>query len=183
MQPLNSSRVIILDRDGIINQDSKDYIKSVDEFNFLPGSVDAIAKLTKAGFRIGLATNQSGISRGYYDEAELHKIHKKMLDSIHISGGKIDEIAFCPHLPEALCDCRKPKPGMLLDLANRFACNARDIIFIGDKLTDILAALSIGAEPMLVYSSMTDENILDKYANLQAFSSLAECADHIMNNL
>lgn len=179
MKPINTKKVIILDRDGVINEDSKNYIKSADEFIFLPGSIDAIALLTKKNFKIGLATNQSGIGRGLYDKDGLNKIHQKMLTAIIKAGGKIDEIAYCPHLPEDLCNCRKPKPGMLVDLANRFNCKTSDMIFIGDKTTDIMAALSVGAIPMLIYSSMTDKSILDKYVDLLSFSSLAKCVTYI----
>ncbi|MDF1757369.1 MAG: D-glycero-beta-D-manno-heptose 1,7-bisphosphate 7-phosphatase [Legionellaceae bacterium] len=181
MQLTAPSKVIILDRDGIINQDSVNYIRSADEFIFLPGSVDAVARLTIAGYKIGLATNQSGIARGYYDESTLSKIHNKMQTAITDAGGEISEIAFCPHLPSAGCECRKPRPGMLLDLAGRFGCSPADIIFVGDKITDIQAAIAVGATPMLVYSPMTDKTKLDDFSPLSAFDSLAECADFIIN--
>ncbi|OGV34577.1 MAG: D-glycero-beta-D-manno-heptose-1,7-bisphosphate 7-phosphatase [Legionellales bacterium RIFCSPHIGHO2_12_FULL_35_11] len=173
-------KVIILDRDGIINHDSEYYIKSIDEFVFLPGSVDAIVKLTKNHYRIGIATNQSGIARGLYDTDILNEIHAKLQATISNAGGKITEIAFCPHHPEDLCSCRKPKPGMLLDLANRFKCKPREMIFVGDKETDIMAAKAIGAEPILIYSSMTKPNLLTKYPALQAFASLAEYVDNLL---
>ncbi|NCX96883.1 MAG: HAD-IIIA family hydrolase, partial [Chitinophagia bacterium] len=109
----NKARVVILDRDGIINQDSLHYIKSLDEFIFLPKSAEAIANLTKAGYKVGIATNQSGIARGYYSHQTLKAIHAKMLEGINAVGGKIDAIEYCPHAPVEACSCRKPEPGML----------------------------------------------------------------------
>jgi len=182
MQPLDPHPVIILDRDGIINEDSPYYIKSVDEFILLPGSVQAIAKLTAAGFRIGVATNQSGVSRGYYDETKLAAIHAKMLYHVRTAGGRIDEIAYCVHLPEEGCRCRKPNPGMLHDLATRFACETHEMIFIGDKITDIQAAEAAGAKPILVRSPMTDEHALQRYPHVPVFDSLAACVDHLIGN-
>src|SRR5690606_8623490 len=106
MQP-----VILLDRDGVINYDSMEYIKSVDEFEFVPGTLEAIALLTRAGYRIGVATNQSGVSRGLYDEETLQQIHEHMCQQIRACGGDIAAIAYCIHMPDADCQCRKPKPG------------------------------------------------------------------------
>lgn len=181
MTQSNTLPVIILDRDGIINEDSPYYIKSEDEFIFLPGSVDAIARLTAAGYRMGVATNQSGVSRGYYDEAKLAVIHEKMMYHVLAAGGRIDEIAYCSHLPDDECMCRKPKPGMLFDLAARFVCTTRDLVFIGDKITDIQAAEAAGARPILVVSPMTDQDSLQAYPHVPVFSSLAACAEHLIN--
>lgn len=180
MTQVEKPRVIILDRDGIINQDSPNYIKSVDEFIFLPGSINAIARLTQAGYKIGIATNQSGIARGYYSEDTLKQIHATLRAKVSKHGGRIDEIAYCPHAPIDACNCRKPKPGMLLYLAEKFAVANKDLIFVGDKRTDIEAAIAIGAKPMLVYSAMTEENIADDYKNLDKFNSLAECVDYLL---
>ncbi|MDP3705859.1 MAG: D-glycero-beta-D-manno-heptose 1,7-bisphosphate 7-phosphatase [Legionellaceae bacterium] len=177
MTQLSTLPVIILDRDGIINEDSPYYIKSEDEFIFLPGSVEAIARLTASGYRIGVATNQSGVSRGYYSEAKLAAIHEKMMYHVLAAGGRIDEIVYCLHMPEDECLCRKPNPGMLFELASRFACAPSDLIFIGDKITDIQAAEAAGAKPMLVLSSMTDQNTLQSYPHVPVFSSLAECVE------
>lgn len=176
----NNSQVIILDRDGIINQDSQHYIKSADEFIFLPDSAKAIGELTAAGYKVGVATNQSGIARGLYDHNILHEIHEKMLAGIAEHGGQIDFIEYCPHMPQAACACRKPQPGMLLSLANMFAVAPEKLIFVGDKITDIKAAEAVGATPMLVYSQMTDEDALAAYPSLLRFASLKNCVEHIL---
>lgn len=175
-----TSRVIVLDRDGIINQDSVHYIKSVDEFIFLPDSARAVAELSNAGFAVGIATNQSGIARGYYDHAILQQIHAKMLAGIAEHGGHVDAIEYCPHLPQDACACRKPQPGMLLSLASKFAVEPAELVFIGDKITDIKAAEAVGALPMLVYSQMTDKNALAAYPRLLKFTSLKECVDYLL---
>lgn len=171
------SSVIILDRDGVINHDSPHYIKSPEEFVFLPGSLEAIRKFTTAGYQIGIATNQSGIGRGYYSEETLNQIHLKMLHSIQSHGGKIFDIAFCPHLPTDDCGCRKPKPGLLITLAKKINASLKDIIFIGDKLSDLKAAEVAGTQSILVRSSMTEPNIEILYPKIPAFHSLIEFAD------
>lgn len=168
------TKFILLDRDGVINQDSLDYIKTVDEFNFIPGSVKAIAKLTAAGYTIGVATNQSGVSRGLYTEDELLAIHHKMIVNLQQAGGRIDAIEYCVHLPRELCTCRKPQPGMLLALAKKFNCSLRGVPFVGDRVSDIQAALSAGAEPIMVLSSMTDRVGLKEYPEVPVFHSLED---------
>lgn len=175
MKPL-----IILDRDGIINQDSLHYIKSPDEFILLPGSMEAIARLTAAHFSIAIATNQSGISRGLYSEAQLAAIHDKLLSSVYAAGGNIDWIIHCPHLPTAGCDCRKPKPGMLLAIARHFHCSLSGVPFIGDRVSDIQAAEAAGAVPMMVLSPMTDRVGLTAFPHVPVFSSLAHCVEQIL---
>lgn len=176
----NEAKVIILDRDGIINHDSLNYIRSPEEYIFLPKSIEAIARLTAAQYKIGIATNQSGIARGYYSHATLSAIHAKMLDGIKSAGGTIDFIEYCPHFPTAGCKCRKPEPGMLLSLASKFKVLPQDIIFIGDKGTDVKAAMSIGATPFLVYSSMTHAEDLVAYPDLLKFTSLYDCVDYLL---
>lgn len=177
---IRKPRVVILDRDGIINYDSFNYIKSPDEFIFLPKSVEAIAKLTTAGYKIGVATNQSGVGRGYYSHKMLSDIHAKMLDGVNQAGGRIDAIEYCPHLPQEECKCRKPEPGMLISLASKFQVAPEDMIFIGDKFTDIKAAVSIGARPFLVYSPMTNEKDLEDCPDLLKFQSLFACVDYLL---
>lgn len=174
------SNIIVLDRDGIINYDSENYIKSPEEFVFLPNSAQAIAKLTAAGFKIGIATNQSGVGRGYYSHEILKSIHTKMLDGINNAGGKIDYIEYCPHLPKEQCKCRKPEPGMLISLAKRFMVAPEDMVFIGDKITDVQAAEKIGAQPLLIYSPMTNEKELINYPDLPKFPSLFACVDYLL---
>lgn len=177
---MNKLPIIVLDRDGVINEDSPNYIKSKDEFIFLPNSASAIGRLSQAGFRIGIATNQSGIARGLYDEATLAAIHEKMRAQITAEGGNIDEIVYCPHHPAEQCDCRKPKPGLLFELAQRFACQPQEMIFIGDKLTDIQAALSAKCLPMLILSPMTDQSNLGNYPNVPTYVSLDACVNDLL---
>ncbi len=173
-------KLIILDRDGVINQDSLHYIKSPDECLLLPGSCEAIARLTAADYRIAVATNQSGIARGYYDTAQLAAIHEKILTSVQEAGGCIDFVIHCPHMPDAGCACRKPQPGMLLAVAKHFDCSLANVPFIGDRVSDIQAAEAAGAQPMMVLSPMTDRVSLAAYPHVPVFSSLAQCVDQIL---
>lgn len=142
--------LIILDRDGVINFESPDYIKSPEEWIPISGSIEAIAKLSQAGHTIVIATNQSGLARGLYDLAMLDRIHQKMIDLVEKCGGKISKIYFCPHHPDDNCDCRKPKPGMLLQIMKDFSVAADQIIFIGDSVRDYEAARAVGCAFMLV---------------------------------
>ena len=174
------NRLIMLDRDGIINQDSLHYIKSPDEFILLPDSCEAIARLSHAGFRVAVATNQSGISRGFYDEAQLAAIHAKMMASVQAVGGSIDFVTHCPHMPDAGCLCRKPQPGMLLAIARHFDCSLTNVPFIGDRVSDIQAAEAAGASPMMVLSPMTDRVGLASYPHVPVFKSLTECVDVLL---
>ena len=174
-------KIVLLDRDGVINQDSPYYIKSPDDFIFLPGSVKAIAQLTQAGYRIGIATNQSGVSRGYYTESVLASIHDKMLMKIRTAGGDIEAIEYCPHKPDEGCFCRKPNPGMLYALAKRLGCSLTDVPFIGDKVTDVQAALAAGARPLVVFSTMTDRpGMQASFPLVPVFNSLAECVESLL---
>jgi len=142
--------LVILDRDGVINFDSEDYIKSPDEWRPIPGSLEAIARLCRSNFRVVIATNQSGIGRGLFDVDTLNRIHQKMIKQVQEKGGKIDAIFFCPHTPEDHCICRKPKPGLLLEASNRLRLPLAGIPFVGDSDTDVEAALAVGAQPVLV---------------------------------
>lgn len=173
-------KLILLDRDGVINQDSLGYIKSPEEFIFIPGSLEAIAKLTAAGYTIGIATNQSGLSRGLYNEETLAQIHEKLRSHVHDFGGEIHSIVYCPHMPDLGCECRKPRPGMLLNLAKQFNSDLNQVPFIGDRVSDIEAALAAGARPMMVLSSMTDRDGLKAYPDVPVYSSLAHCIEYLL---
>ncbi|MFD1382952.1 D-glycero-beta-D-manno-heptose 1,7-bisphosphate 7-phosphatase [Rhodanobacter aciditrophus] len=144
--------VILLDRDGVINQDSKEYVKSVDEWIPLPGSIKSIAALSKAGFKIFVVTNQSGIARGYYDEVTLGHMHKKMTDLVEAEGGVIDGIEYCPHGPDDACDCRKPKSGMIERIEAKLGVDFTQspAIMVGDSLRDLQAGINRGCAPVLV---------------------------------
>lgn len=143
-------KLIILDRDGVINYDSDAYIKTVDEWQPLPGAIDAIARLHHAGWTVAVATNQSGLARGYYDEATLHAMHDKLRGLLAEQGADIGLIAFCPHVPDDGCDCRKPQPGMLLQIAEHYQTGLDGVWFVGDSLRDLQAAVTVGAQPVLV---------------------------------
>lgn len=173
------TQIILLDRDGVINQDSLDYIKGPDELILIPSSVEAIVRLTALGYKIGIATNQSGVLRGLYTEAVLKDIHERMLEVITAAGGQVDAIEYCIHLPEEGCLCRKPQPGMLYRLAERFNCSLQYVPFVGDRVSDIQAALAAGAKPIMVLSPMTDLIALKAYPDVPIYHSLAEYVDHL----
>ena len=143
-------KLVILDRDGTINHDSDQYIKSPAEWKPIPGSLEAIARLTQGGWRIVVATNQSGIARGLFDMSTLNAIHAEMHRAVGQAGGRIDAIFFCPHAADSNCECRKPKPGLLHEIATRFGVELEDVPMIGDSPRDLEAAAAAGAKPYLV---------------------------------
>ena len=143
-------KLAILDRDGVINHDSDQYIKSPAEWRPIAGSIEAIARLNQHGFRIAVATNQSGIGRGLFDMATLNAINDKMMELVFRQGGRIDALFFCPHTAVEDCGCRKPRTGMLEEIAARFHTELKGVPSIGDSLKDLQAAESVGAQPILV---------------------------------
>jgi D-glycero-D-manno-heptose 1,7-bisphosphate phosphatase len=143
-------KLVILDRDGVINFDSDQFIKSPDEWKPIPGSLEAIAALNQAGFRVALATNQSGIERGLFDMATLNAIHDKMHRALAQAGGRIDALFYCPHTADTNCSCRKPKPGMIEEIARRFGTDLDGVPCVGDSLRDLQAGIPLGALPILV---------------------------------
>ena len=143
-------KLVILDRDGVINHDSDQYIKSPEEWKPVPGSLAAIARLNQAGYRVVVATNQSGIGRGLFETDTLMAIHDKMLKALAQVGGRIDAVFFCPHTNLDNCDCRKPKPGMFREIAARFNADLAGVPAIGDSMRDLQVAAAVGAQPMLV---------------------------------
>ena len=143
-------KLIILDRDGVVNYDSDQFIKSPDEWQPIPGSLDAIARLNQAGFKVVLATNQSGVGRGLFDMAMLNTIHDKMHKVLAQAGARIDALFFCPHAADSDCGCRKPKPGMFQEIGVRFNVSLAGVPCIGDSLRDLQAAAEVGGQPILV---------------------------------
>jgi D-glycero-D-manno-heptose 1,7-bisphosphate phosphatase len=143
-------KLVILDRDGTINQDSDNYIKSPLEWKPIPGSLEAIARLTQGGWRCVVATNQSGIARGLFDMATLNAIHAEMHRAVNQAGGRIEAIFFCPHAADSNCECRKPKPGLLREIGKRLDVELAGVPMIGDSLRDLEAAVGAGARPWLV---------------------------------
>ena len=150
---------MLLDRDGVINEDSDQFIKSPDEWRPIPGSLEAIALLSATGFKVIVITNQSGIERGLFDRAMLDKIHQKMLRLVAENGGAIEAIYFCPHGPASDCDCRKPKPGLLRAFADEHQAALSDTVLIGDSLRDIQAAEAVGARPILVKTGKGEKTL------------------------
>ncbi|MGB0711929.1 MAG: D-glycero-beta-D-manno-heptose 1,7-bisphosphate 7-phosphatase [Gammaproteobacteria bacterium] len=146
----NPSRLILLDRDGVINEDSDNYIRTVAEWQPIAGSLEAIARLSQHGFRVVVLTNQSGISRGYYNLSTLNAMHHKMHRMVNDLGGEIEAVLFCPHGPDDNCECRKPKPGMFNSVARRLNVSLEGVPALGDSLRDLQAARAAGADPFLV---------------------------------
>lgn len=175
-------RLIILDRDGVINQDSDQFIKSPAEWQAIPESLSAIAKLNDAGFNVVVATNQSGIARGYFSAETLKNIHQKMETELAAHHGKIAGIFVCPHGPEDNCICRKPKPGLLLEIAKKFNVQPKEMLSIGDSMRDILAAHAAGAHAVLVKTGKGAKTIASatKKFNVPIFDDLAAAVEAIL---
>ena len=143
-------KLIILDRDGVINYDSDQFIKSPNEWKPIPGSLEAIARLVQADYRVVVATNQSGVGRGLFDMTTLNAIHDKMHKAAAQAGGRIDAVFFCPHAAQADCACRKPKSGMLEEIVARYNVDMNGVPSVGDSLRDLECAAKLGAQPILV---------------------------------
>jgi len=176
-------RIIVLDRDGVINQDSDAYIKSPDEWIPVAGSIEAIAKLYHHGFRLFVITNQSGVARGYYGLETLHQIHRKMHDYVDRAGGKIEGILFCPHGPEDGCTCRKPKAGLFEQLQTTLNIPLDGVPAIGDSWRDIQAAQAVGALPILVKSGKGEQTMREHAAELDVmpvYQNLLQVVDEFI---
>lgn len=143
-------KLLILDRDGVINRDSTEFVKNIDEFVPLPGSIDAIAELCRAGYTLAVASNQSGLARGLLDRGDLRAMHRKLRRLVAAAGGRIDRIVVCPHGPDDGCRCRKPSPGLLEQLERHYGMSLAGVPAIGDSLRDLQAAAAVGARPILV---------------------------------
>lgn len=176
-------RFVILDRDGVINFDSDDFIKSPAEWEPIPGSLEAIARLNQAGYRVVVATNQSGVGRGLYDMATLNAIHDKMHRLLAQHGGRVDAVFYCPHNPADECSCRKPSPGMFREIANRYNLDLKGVPAIGDSLRDLQAAAEAGASPVLVRTGK-GERTLEKGGlppGTPVYADLAEAVSAILS--
>jgi D-glycero-D-manno-heptose 1,7-bisphosphate phosphatase len=141
---------IILDRDGVINENRSDHVKCWDEFEFLPGAMTAIANLRRAGLRVFVITNQAIINRGLASRDTVDELNGRMIDAIERSGGRVEAVAYCPHRPDECCQCRKPKPGLLIDIATRFGVDLSRSVVVGDALSDVEAGLAVGCKTILV---------------------------------
>lgn len=178
---MDRQRLIILDRDGVINQDSDDFIKSPEEWQPIPGSLEAISRLCQAEYKVVVISNQSGISRGLLTFNTLNRIHQKMLEQLHGLGGEINAIFFCPHGPEDGCECRKPAPGLFTELQQRLQCSLSGVDAVGDSMRDLQAARAASANPVLVRSGkganteiqLQQESVRAEFRGLPVFDDLA----------
>lgn len=179
--------LVILDRDGVINEDSAEYIKSIDEWHPIAGSIDAIARLSKHGFTVAVATNQSGLGRGLFTLDDLEAMHQRMCEMVETAGGHIAGIFYCPHKPEDNCACRKPKSGLIDAIEREFNTSARGAWLIGDTQRDLEAGLSKHCVPVLVLTgkgTLTQKQLAantdPQWSDLRIFADLAAAADALI---
>jgi D-glycero-D-manno-heptose 1,7-bisphosphate phosphatase len=176
-------KLIILDRDGVINEDSDDYIKCAEEWIPIPGSMDAIARLSNAGYTIAVATNQSGVGRRLFDEYELASIHQTMAEHVEEAGGTLHGVFFCPHTPDDGCQCRKPAIGLFSQIESEFGTSVQGAPFVGDTVTDIAAARMAGCIPILVRTGKGERTLEQgskELAGVDVYDDLAAFADHLL---
>lgn len=176
-------RLVILDRDGVINRDSDAYIKSPSEWVPLPGSLEAIARLKRAGYTVVVASNQSGVGRGLFGPSTLNGIHEKMQTALAAFGAKLDGIYYCPHRPDEQCTCRKPAPGLLQQIAAQFHVALDDVPAIGDSLRDLQAARAVHARPILVLTGKgrdTQEHLPADFSDTEVYPDLAAAVDALL---
>lgn len=175
-------KLIVLDRDGVVNEDRGEPVVSADDWEPIEGSLEAIARLTQAGWQVAVATNQSGIALGLFDVETLHAIHRKMHDKVNQVGGRIDVVAFCPHSDSDDCACRKPAPGMLYTISERLDVDLSQVVLVGDSLRDMQAAMAAAAQPIMVRTG-NGQTTLDNNKGLEhipAFDDLASCVEHLL---
>ena len=178
-------KLVIVDRDGTINEDSADYVKSPSEWQPLPGSLEAIARLNHAGWHVVVATNQSGLGRGLFDVASLNAMHAKMHTMLAAVGGRVDAVFYCPHAPDERCHCRKPEPGLFEQIGERYGLDLRGVPAVGDAPRDLVAAVAAGCEPHLVLTGKAagyqGRALPDGYpAHTMVHQDLAAFADYIV---
>ena len=176
-------KLIILDRDGVINVDSDQYVKSAQEWIPLPGSIEAIARLSQAGWTVAVATNQSGLARGYFGIPELEAMHAKLRQLVTAEGGELGVIVYCPHRPDDDCDCRKPRAGLFREISRHYAVPLTGVPVVGDSLRDLQAGVTLGCEPYLVLTGKGQQTALKTLpARTRTFDNLASVADHLLEN-
>lgn len=176
-----NNQLVILDRDGVINHDSPAYIKSPDECHPIEGSLAAIAKLCKAGYRVYVATNQAGVARGLLSPETLHAINDKLCVAAREAGGKIEKVFYCPHHPDEGCGCRKPQPGLLFQIAEHAGVEISEQVFVGDSLRDIDAARAANCTPVLVLTGNGQQTLRDLTEPVQVFEDLDAFVSHWLN--
>jgi len=176
-------KLVVLDRDGVVNFDSVNFIKNTNEWIPIPGSLEAIALLNQSGYRVVIATNQSGISRGLFDMVTLNAIHDKMHKALGQLGGRVDAIFYCPHSADDNCSCRKPKPGMMEEIGHRFGMDMKGVPMVGDALRDLQAGAALGMQPILVRTGKGEETLAagGLPEGTLVFANLAEAVQHIIS--
>jgi len=178
-----SRRLVILDRDGVINHDSDEFVKTPDEWLPIDGSIEAIARLSSAGFTVAVATNQSGIGRKIIDRPALEAMHDKLRSLVKDAGGHVDRIVYCPHHPDDGCDCRKPAPGLYKQLSRKYAMPLDGVPVIGDTERDLEAARAVNGRPILVLTGKGDKasaDILERGESVETFENLAAAATQLI---
>jgi D-glycero-D-manno-heptose 1,7-bisphosphate phosphatase len=182
-------KLVILDRDGVINMDRDDYVKSLAEWVPLPGSITAIARLSQAGFTVAVATNQSGIGRGLFDLDELEAMHARLIELVTEAGGEIAGIFYCPHTPDDDCQCRKPRPGLLDAIARELETEVQGAFIVGDAIRDLEAGVSRGCVPVLVKTGKGEASFTtlqqqqrDEFDSLLVFDNLEDAAEHLITS-
>ncbi len=177
-------KLVILDRDGVINHDSDDYIRSPSDWHPIEGSPEAVAQLCQAGFEVAVATNQSGLARGYFDQTALYEIHAKMTRCVERAGGHFAAICVCPHHPDEHCHCRKPATGLIDQIAQKLGLDPKGSPFVGDAISDIRAALSAGCQPVLVATGngkYTEHHHHEELAGVPMYACLLDAVQEIIN--
>jgi D-glycero-D-manno-heptose 1,7-bisphosphate phosphatase len=180
-----AGKLVILDRDGVINRDSAEFVKNTGEFEPLPGSIEAIAELGRAGYTVAVASNQSGLARGLFDRRALRAMHRKLRRLVAAAGGRVDRIVVCPHGPDDGCRCRKPRPGLLLRLARHYDIALEGVPVIGDSLRDLEAAAAAGARPILVRTGngrRTARSLPAALRQVPVFDDLAAAAKELVRS-
>ncbi|MCY0965267.1 D-glycero-beta-D-manno-heptose 1,7-bisphosphate 7-phosphatase [Parathalassolituus penaei] len=185
---MDSRPLIILDRDGVLNLDSDAYVKSVDEWIPIPGSAEAVARLCKAGYQVAVATNQSGLARGYFSQADLDAMHTKMTALVNAAGGEFAHIAWCPHGPDDSCDCRKPLPGLIHQIERVLGVSAAGGWMVGDSIRDLEAGVAAGCKPVLVRTGKGEASVakLARYPQLataEVYNDLASWVDQLLESV
>ncbi|MBX3599645.1 MAG: D-glycero-beta-D-manno-heptose 1,7-bisphosphate 7-phosphatase [Rubrivivax sp.] len=192
---MHTTKLVILGRDGILNEYREAHVTAPEEWVPVPGALEAVARLNHAGWHVVVATNQAGIGRGMIDMAAINAVHAHMNQQLMAQGARVDAVFFCPHTPEEGCDCRKPRPGMLLDIGRRYGVDLRGVPLVGDTLRDLQAAVAAGCEPHLVLSGraagLGDEQLRQTisqvpgtrvHADLAAFADFLMQRDHVADS-
>jgi D-glycero-D-manno-heptose 1,7-bisphosphate phosphatase len=182
---MHAMKLVILDRDGTINEDSDEYIKSEAEWKPLPGALEAIARLNHAGWHVVVATNQSGLGRGLFDVAALNAMHAKLHKLLTRAGGRVEAIFYCPHAPDQACGCRKPQPGLFEQIGERYGIDLKGVPAVGDTARDLIAGASVGCEPHLVLTgkgeALRGQPLPDNFpAGTRVHENLLAFADYLV---